>query len=35
MIHYFNDGITTQSLYRDIGHNRPKTVVELHDMMQH
>ena len=35
VIHYFHDGITTQSFYLDFGHNRPKTVVELRDMMQH
>ena len=34
VIHYFHDGITTQPLYRDFGPNRPKTVVELCDMMQ-
>ena len=35
VIHYFHDGITIQSLYRHFGRNRPKTVVELRDMMQH
>ena len=35
VIHYFHDVITTQSLYRDFGRNRPKTVVELRNMMQH
>ena len=34
VIHYFHDGITTQSLYRDFARNRPKMVVELCDMMQ-
>ena len=34
VIDYFHDGITTQSHYRDFGHNHPKTVVELRDMMQ-
>jgi hypothetical protein len=34
VIDYFHDGITTQSLYRDFGRNRPKTVVELRNMMQ-
>ena len=34
VIHYFHDGITTQSLYRDFGRNCTKTVVELRDMMQ-
>ena len=29
VIHYFHDGITTQSLYRDFGRNCPKMVVEL------
>ena len=34
VIDYFQSGITVQSLYRDFGRNRPKTVVDLHDMMQ-
>ena len=34
VIDYFHDGITVQSLYRDFGRNRPKTVVNLRDMMQ-
>ena len=34
VIDYFQSGITVQSLYRDFGHNRPKTVVDLRDMMQ-
>ena len=34
VINYFQSGITVQSLYRDFGRNRPKTVVELRDMMQ-
>ena len=34
VIHYFHDGITTQSLYHDFGRNRPDTVVKLCDMMQ-
>ena len=34
VIDYFHDGITVQSLYRDFGCNRPKTVVVLRDMMQ-
>ena len=34
IIDYFHDGITVQSLYRDFGRNRPKTVVDLRDMMQ-
>ena len=34
IIDYFHDGITVQSLYHDFGRNRPKTVVELRDMMQ-
>ena len=34
IIDYFQSGITIQSLYRDFGRNRPKTVVELRDMMQ-
>ena len=29
IIDYFQSGITIQSLYRDFGHNHPKTVVEL------
>ena len=33
VIDYLHDGITTQSLYRDFGRNRPKTVVELRDMI--
>jgi hypothetical protein len=35
VIDYFHNSITIQSLYRDFGLNRPKTVVELRDMMQH
>ena len=34
VIDYFQSGITVQSLYRDFGRNRPKTVVDLRDMMQ-
>jgi hypothetical protein len=34
IIDYFESGITAQSLYHDFGRNRPKTVVELCDMMQ-
>jgi hypothetical protein len=34
IINYFQSGITVQSLYRDFGHNRPKIVVDLRDMMQ-
>ena len=34
VIDYFHDGISTQSLYRDFGHNSPKMVVELRDMKQ-
>ena len=34
VIDYFKSGITVQSLYRDFGNNRPKTVVDLRDMMQ-
>ena len=34
VIDYFQSGITVQSLYRDFGRNRPKTVVELRGMMQ-
>ena len=34
VIDYFQSVITVQSLYRDFGLNRPKTVVDLHDMMQ-
>ena len=34
IINYFQSGITVQSLYRDFGRNRPKTVVDLRDMMQ-
>ena len=33
VIDYFQSGITVQSLYRDFGRNRPKTVVDLCDMM--
>ena len=33
VIDYFQSAITVQSLYRDFGHNRPKMVVELRDMM--
>ena len=35
VIDYFQSGITVQSLYRNFGRNRPKTVVDLRDMMQH
>ena len=35
VIDYFQSGIIVQSLYRDFGRNRPKTIVELRDMMQH
>jgi hypothetical protein len=34
VIDLFHDDIIVQSLYRDFGHNRPKTVVDLRDMMQ-
>ena len=34
VIDYFQSGITVQSLYRNFGRNRPKTVVDLRDMMQ-
>jgi hypothetical protein len=34
VIKYFQSSITIQSQYRDFGRNRPKTVVELRDMMQ-
>ena len=34
VIDYFQSGITVQSQYRDFGRNRPKTVVDLRDMMQ-
>ena len=34
VIDYFQSGITIQSRYCDFGRNRPKTVVELRDMMQ-
>ena len=34
VINYFQSGIIVQSLYRDFRRNRPKTVVELRDMMQ-
>ena len=34
IIDYFQSGITVQSLYRDFGRNRPKTVVDFLDMMQ-
>ena len=34
VIDYFQSGITVQSLYRDFGRNRSKTLVDLHDMMQ-
>ena len=34
VIDYFQSSITVQSLYRDFGHNRPKMVVDLCDMMQ-
>ena len=34
VIKYFQSGITVHLLYRDFRRNRPKTVVDLHDMMQ-
>ena len=34
VIDYFQSGIIVQSLYRDFACNRPKTVVDLRDMMQ-
>ena len=34
IIDYFQSGITVWSLYHDFGHNRPKMVVDLCDMMQ-
>ena len=34
VIDYFQSGITVQSLYCNFGHNCPKTVVDIRDMMQ-
>ena len=34
VIDYFQSGTTVQSLYHDFGRNRPKTVIDLWDMMQ-
>jgi len=34
VIDCFHNGISTQSLYHDFGHNRPTTVIQLREMMQ-
>jgi hypothetical protein len=34
VIHCFQNGLASKNIYSDIGRNRPKTIVELHDMMQ-
>jgi hypothetical protein len=34
VIHYFQNGLGSKNIYCDFGRNRPKTIVELHDMMQ-
>jgi hypothetical protein len=34
VIHCFQNGLGSKNIYCDFGCNYPKTVVELHDMMQ-
>jgi hypothetical protein len=34
VIHYFHNGLASKNIYRYFGRNCPKTVMELHDMMQ-
>jgi hypothetical protein len=34
VIHFFQNGLGSKKIYCDFGRNHPKTVVELHDMMQ-
>jgi hypothetical protein len=34
VIHYFQNGLGSKNIYRNFGRSRPKTVVELHNMMQ-
>jgi hypothetical protein len=34
VIHYFHNSLSSKNIYRDFGHYRPKTIVELYDMMQ-
>jgi hypothetical protein len=34
IIYYFQNGLGSTNIYHDFDRNRPKTVVELHDMMQ-
>jgi hypothetical protein len=34
VIHCFQNGLGSNNIYCDFGRNRPKTVVELHDVMQ-
>jgi hypothetical protein len=34
IIHCFQNGLGSKNIYRDIGRNRPKTVLDLCNMMQ-
>jgi hypothetical protein len=34
VIHYFQNSLGSKNIYRNFGRNHPKTIVELHDMMQ-
>jgi hypothetical protein len=34
VINCFQNSLSSKNIYRDFGRNRPKTVVELYDMMQ-
>jgi hypothetical protein len=34
VIHCFQNSLGSKNMYYDFGRNRPKTIVELHDMMQ-
>jgi hypothetical protein len=33
VIHFFQNSLGSKNIYRDFGRNRPKTIMELHDMM--
>jgi hypothetical protein len=33
VVHCFQIGLDSKNIYRDFGRNRPKTIVELHDVM--
>jgi hypothetical protein len=34
VIHCFQNGLTMKHVFRDVGCNRPKTAMEICDMMQ-